>query len=269
MMTLTAESQLLAGLGVLLLAMILLSSWLSRRLRAMGRDVQKALASARQAAAIPVPTPGASVRQAGPFWEKQQEVYASLYSRFRRAADSGIPRAGRTPDFGRFSRDELLRYLSRRKVRERDAADAIAALDRGDTFAMSRLMTKLHEKVDQRDASLALQRAMRFAELNELYLSDPVRDAVTALSQRLTPGEDASQAIGGERRQVSGATRASEKEIRDALGALQRAMRNELGGERPAAAISPGTPRLSSPAEQPVSQRVHVENAKQQDAQAM
>lgn len=269
MITLTLESQLLAGLGVLLLAMILLASWLSRRLRALGHDIQNALAGVRQAAAIPVPAQAAGVRQTGPFWEKQQEVYASLYSRFRRAADSGIPRAGHTPDFGRFSRDELLRYLSRRKVRERDAADAIAALDRGDTFAMSRLMSKLHEKVDQRDASLALQRAMRFAELNELYLSDPVRDAVTALSQRLTPGEDASQAVGDERRQGSAAPRASEREIRDALVALQRAMRSELGGERPAPALSPGTPRLSLPAEQQVSQRVHVENARQQDAQAM
>ena len=262
MTAITIENLLLGGLGALLLAMIVLASWLSRRMRAMARDIQKAITGARQASAVPVPTAATNLRQSGPFWEKQQEVYASLYSRFRRAADSGIPRPGRTPDFNRFSRDELLRYLSRRKVRERDATDAIAALDRGDTFAMSRLMTKLHDKVDQRDASLALQRAMRFAELNELYLSDPVRDAVTTLSQRLTPGEDAGQPVGGERRHGASPARASEKEIRDALAGLQRAMRNELGGERPTAVSAPAPTRLSLPAEHAVSQRVHIDGAR-------
>jgi len=261
-MTLTNEIQLLAALGALLLAMIVTASWLSRRMRVMARDIQKAVAGSRQHSAIPIPAPGANMRQSGPFWEKQQEVYARLYSRYRRAADSAIPGPGHTPDFTRFSRDELLRYLARRKVRERDATDAIAALDRGDTFAMSRLMCKLHEKVDQRDASLALQRATRFEELNELYLSDPVRDAVIALRQRLTAGEVLGQPVTGERRQGTASPRATEREIRDALAALMRAMRNELGGERPAIAPSPAPARLALPAEQAVAQRVHVDGAR-------
>ena len=258
-MTLPTETLLLAGTGLLLLAMLAIASWLSARMRATAREIQHALATTRRAPlASPVVT---APRQAGPFWEKQQEVYAGLYARYRRACDSTMPRAGRTPDFSGFSRDELLRYLSRRKVRERDATDAIAALDRGDTFAMTRLMTRLHERVDQRDASIALQRATHYEELHELYLSDTVRDAVSALRQCLTPAEPAGQPSGERRMATTTATRASERAIRDALAALQRVMREELGGA-PAAAAASKPPRLSAPGEQPISRDVHVDGVR-------
>lgn len=259
-MTLPTETLLLAGIGLILLAMLGIATWLSARMRATAREIQRAFATSRR---LPVAAPAvpAAPRQQGPFWEKQQEVYAGLYARYRRACDRTISRPDRTPDFSRFSRDELLRYLSRRNVRERDATDAIAALDRGDMFAMTRLMTRLHERVDQRDASIALQRATHFEQLHELYLSDPVRDAVAAVRQRLTPRESAGQPLGERRMPAATSTRAPEREVLESLAALQRLMRDELSG-----AVADGSAtrpaRLAVPGEQPISREVHVDGVR-------
>lgn len=260
-MTLPTETLLLAGIGLLLLAMLGIASWLSARMRATAREIQRAFATTRR---LPVAAPAvpAVPRQLGPFWEKQQEVYAGLYARYRRACDRTMSRPDRTPDFSRFSRDELLRYLSRRKVRERDATDAIAALDRGDMFAMTRLMTRLHERVDQRDASIALQRATHFEELHELYLSDPVRDAVAALRHGLTPGDPSVQPSGERRMPGTTTARASEREIRDSLAELQRLMRDELSGTQPTAPGAARVPARVSPSEQPISREVHLDGVR-------
>ena len=255
----TADMLVLAGQAVLLLAMISVGAILSARMRRTARELQKVVASTRYVPAAPIPAP-ALARPSGPFLERQQEVYAGLYARYRRAAESAMPRPDRAPDFTSFSRDELLRYLARRKVRERDAKDAIAALDRGDTFAMTRLMGRLHEKVNQRDASLALERATHFEEIHELYLSDPVRAALAVLRERLTP--EAAAQPGGERRsQNAGPLRAAEHEVRDALASVQRAMREELGGEHPAPVTS-RPPLTAAPAEQSLVRDVHREGAR-------
>src|SRR5881394_2128131 len=109
----------------------------------------------------------------GVFSQKRHEVYARLYARYRRAIhDFAATLSGQEPEFQKFARDDLLRYLQRHRIRERDAADAIAAMDRGDIFAMSQLMTRLHSRVSLRDASAALERASEYEALNELYLSD-------------------------------------------------------------------------------------------------
>jgi hypothetical protein len=259
-MTLTTDTLQFAALGLVLLAVIGIAFWLSAKLRAATREIHKAIASSRHAVPVPANVLTPPPRQSGPFWEKQQDVYAGLYTRYRRACDRALPRQGLTPDFSRFSRDELLRYLARRKVRERDATDAIAALDRGDSFAMTRLMTRLHDRVNQRDASLALQRAAHFEEIHELYLSDAVRSAVHVLRARLTPEEAAGQPTGERRSQTAGGLQASEREIRDALADLQRAMRAELGGDQPvAAAPKPAPARLPAPVEQTLPRNVHVD----------
>lgn len=115
----------------------------------------------------------------GMFSQKRHEVYARLYARYRRATrDLTGALTGNEPEFQKFTRDDLLRYLKRRNIRERDAADAIYSMDRGDTFAMNKLMSKLHWRVSLRDSNAAFERAREFEELNELYLSDAVRDAV-------------------------------------------------------------------------------------------
>lgn len=259
-MTLTSDTLQLAAIGALLLGMLGIAWWLSARMRATTREIHRAVATTRR---LPVTAPvaPAASRQVGPYWDKQQEVYAGLYTRYRRACDSTMPRPGRTPEFSAFSRDELLRYLARRKVRERDATDAIAALDRGDTFAMTRLMTRLHERVDQRDASIALQRATRYEELHELYLSESVREAVAALRRCLTPAEPAGQHSGERRVPGPAPIRASERAIQEALGTLQRVMREELSGAQPALPDLPAV-RLSAPRDQPVSRDVHSEGVR-------
>lgn len=256
-MTLTSETLQLAAIGLLLVTMLGVAAWLSARMRATARDIQRAVMAARRPS-VAAPVVPVTARQVGPYWDKQQEVYAGLYTRYRRACDNSMPRPGRTPDFSSFSRDELLRYLSRRKVRERDATDAIAALDRGDTFAMTRLMTRLHERVDQRDASVALQRAVRYEELQELYLSEPVREAVANLRRCLTPAESAGPHSGDRRVPGAAPIRASERAIQEALATLQRVMREELSGAHPTGSDVPAV-RLSAPRDQPVIRAVHTE----------
>jgi hypothetical protein len=259
-MTLTSETLVLAVTGLLLVAMLGIGAWLSARMRATTREIQRAVAAARRPPVV-APVVPMTPRQIGPYWDKQQEVYAGLYTRYRRACDNTMPRPGRTPDFSSFSRDELLRYLSRRKVRERDATDAIAALDRGDTFAMTRLMTRLHERVDQRDASIALQRATRYEELQELYLSETVRDAVANLRRCLTPAESAGQHSGERRAPVATPARASDRAIQEALATLQRVMREELSGGQPSAPDSPPA-RLTAPRDQLVSRDIHTDGVR-------
>src|ERR1043165_1879392 len=122
----------------------------------------------------------------GMFSRKRHEVYARLYARYRRAVhDLTALLTGPEPDFKKFSRDDLLGYLKRREIRERDAADAISSMDRGDIFAMQKLMLRLHWRVTLRDANATFARAREFESLNELYLSEAVRNAVSTLRQKV------------------------------------------------------------------------------------
>jgi len=122
----------------------------------------------------------------GLFSHKRHEVYARLYARYRRAIQTvSAALTGPEPEFQKFSRDDLLGYLKRRDIRERDAADAISAMDRGDMFAMKQIMTRLHWRMTQRDANVAFERAKDYELLNELYLSESVRNAAVALRRKV------------------------------------------------------------------------------------
>jgi hypothetical protein len=168
----------------------------------------------------------------GMFSQKRHEVYARLYARYRRAThDLSAVLNGQEPDFQKFSRDDLLRYLRNRNIRERDAADALGSMDRGDFFAMSKLMTKLHWRVTLRDANIAFERARQFEALNELYLSDAVRDAVGNVRRNV----EALVSLMNEMERSDKTKRvAKQDELHSSVASLLHAMRDDLrvtGGE--------------------------------------
>jgi hypothetical protein len=169
----------------------------------------------------------------GMFSQKRHEVYARLYARYRRAihqVSSGL--TDTQPEFHKFSRDDLLRYLKGRRIRERDAADAITSMDRGDIFAMKQLMARLHWRMTLRDTNAAFERAKEYELMNELYLSETVRAAVAALRRKV---ETLLQSMMREEGKSDQAKRAAaQDELHAAAGELLGAIRVDLGaGERP------------------------------------
>jgi hypothetical protein len=162
----------------------------------------------------------------GMFSQKRHEVYARLYARYRRAThDLSGALTGPEPEFQKFSRDDLLRYLQQRKIREREAADAIGSMDRGDLFAMNKLMAKLHWRVTLRDASAAVERARQFEALNELYLSDAVRDAVSNVRRQV---EALSVSLMREQERDQAKRLAKQDELHSSVMSLLHAMRDDL-----------------------------------------
>jgi len=217
---------------IVLLPVMLL--WLGGRIRTSVREgVDKALADyTRQQQSFTAATAGSERRALEPdaFTQKRQDVYAQLYARYRRASDDFSAMIDRTtePDFKAFSRDDLMRYLRHHKARERDAADAIAALDRGDTFAMARLMSRLHERIGYHNANITFTRAKYVEAMNELYLSDAVsqavknaRESINAVSVALMRNDEKRDA-------------AKHSQMKDAMAGevagLLRLMRAELRG---------------------------------------
>jgi hypothetical protein len=175
----------------------------------------------------------------GMFSQKRHEVYARLYARYRRAThDLAAVLTGQEPEFQKFSRDDLLGYLKRRGLREREAADAIGSMDRGDLFAMSKLMSKLHWRVTMRDANAAFERAREFEALNELYLSDAVREAVGNVRRKV---ETLSESLLREQERADKAKRiAKQDELHSSVASLLSAMRGDLGS---AGANADGRPK--------------------------
>jgi hypothetical protein len=188
----------------------------------------------------------------GMFSQKRHEVYARLYARYRRATHDLIGALqGQEPEFRKFARDDALRYLQRRDIREREAADAIAAMDRGDLFAMGKLMSRLHWRATLRDANKAFDRARDFESLNELYLSDAVREAVGNVRRKM---EALSASLSREQDRADQAGRvARQDELQSAIGSLLYAMRDDLrspGGEgrpKPRLELDRVPPRTSLP----------------------
>ena len=163
----------------------------------------------------------------GMFSRRRHGVYARLYARYRRAThDFTAALTGHEPEFQKFSRDDLLRYLKGRNIRERDAADAVAAMDRGDLFAMGKLMTRLHWRATLRDANTAFDRAREFETLNELYLTDSVREAVGNVRRKV---EALSSSLTREQERADQAKRlARQDELHSAVTSLLHAMRDDL-----------------------------------------
>ena len=193
----------------------------------------------------------------GMFSRKRHQVYAQLYARYRRAThDFTVALTGQEPEFQKFTRDDLLRYLQGRNIREREAHDALAAMDRGDLFAMGKLMTRLHWRTTLRDANTAFERAHEYESLNELYLTDPVRDAVNNVRRIF---ESLSYLLSREQSLAEQTQRiAKQDELHSAVASLLHAMRNDLrsGGEARASRAraaeldrTPARPALPSRAE--------------------
>lgn len=169
----------------------------------------------------------------GLFSRKRHEVYARLYARYRRAIQEvSTVLTGPEPEFQKFSRDDLLKYLKRRDIRERDAADALSSMDRGDIFAMKQLMVRLHWRMIHRDANAAFARARDYELLNELYLSEAVRNSVAALRRKV---ESVLHSMMREEGKADPARRtARQDELNAAVGELLGFIRADLGaGERP------------------------------------
>lgn len=163
----------------------------------------------------------------GMFSRKRHQVYARLYARYRRATHEFMSAiGGEQPEFQKYARDDLLRYLSGRRIRERDAADAIAAMDRGDLFAMGKLMTKLHWRATLRDANVAFEQAHQYESLNELYLSEPVRESVGNVRRIV---EALSYMLSREQERAEQAKRiAKQDELTSAVASLLHTMRADL-----------------------------------------
>lgn len=166
-------------------------------------------------------------QQFGMYSQKRHEVYARLYARYRRAThDLSAALTGNEPEFRKFSRDDLLGYLQRRNIREREAADAIGSMDRGDLFAMGKLMSKLHWRVTLRDANAAFERAREFEALNEMYLSDAVQDAVGNVRRQV---EALSSSLMREQERADPVKRlAKQDELHSSVASLLHAMRDDL-----------------------------------------
>ena len=163
----------------------------------------------------------------GMFSQRRHEVYARLYARYRRATRVlSEVLTGNEPEFQKYTRDDLMRYLKRRDIRERDAADAISSMDRGDVFAMGKLMSKLHWRVSLRDANAAFDRARDFEELNEIYLSEAVREAVGNVRRHV----DAMTSTLAREQERSDITKrhARKDELTSAVASLLVAMREDL-----------------------------------------
>lgn len=200
------------------------------------------------------------------FSQKRHAVYARLYARYRRAThDLAAVLTGQEPEFQKFSRDDLFGYLKRRNLRERDAADAIASMDRGDLFAMNKLMSKLHWRVTLRDASAAFDRAREFEALNELYMSDAVRDAVGGVRRKV---EALTVSLMREQERANQATRlAKQDELHAAVASLLHAMRDDLRfadpsvRPQPRAQIDRTPPRPALPAPTQLADRAAPEPA--------
>ncbi len=230
------QTALLIANGVVIVLLPLMVLWLGGRIKTSVRESTKnALAdySTRQQQSLTASIAASQRRAQEPdlLTQKQQDVYAQLYARYRRASNDFGAMIDRTtePDFKAFSRDDLLRYLRHRKARERDAADAITALDRGDTFAMARLMSRLHERIGFRNANTAFNRAKYFEAMNELYLSDAVSQAVEKARECMNAVSAALLRNDGER-----PDKPKPSQTRDAMAAavarLLRVMRDELRG---------------------------------------
>ena len=200
------------------------------------------------------------------FSQRRHQVYARLYARYRRAThDLAAVLTGQEPEFQKFSRDDLLGYLKRRNIRERDAADAVASMDRGDVFAMQKLMSRLHWRVTLRDATAAFERAREFEALNELYMSDAVRDSVGNVRRKV---EALTVSMMREQERANQATRlAKQDELHAAVASLLYAMRNDLrfaevnGPPRPRAEIERTPPRAALPAPTQLADRAAPEPA--------
>jgi uncharacterized protein YlxW (UPF0749 family) len=164
----------------------------------------------------------------GFFSQKRHEVYARLYARYRHAIQHlAAALTGHEPEFQKFSRDDLLRYLKRRDIREREAADAISSMDRGDIFAMKQLMVKLHWRTALRDVHTAFERAKDFELTNELYLSEAVRTAVATLRRKV---DALLQSITREESKSDLSRRvAMQDELHAAAGELLGTIRVDLG----------------------------------------
>jgi len=237
------QTALLVANGVVIVLLPVLLLWLGGRIKTNVREsTRKALAdySARQQQFL-ASSAGSSRREpeSGLFKEKQQDVYGRLYARYRRASNDFGTMIDRTlePDFKTFSRDDLLRYLRLHKARERDAADAIAAMDRGDTFAMGRLMTRLHDRLSYRDANTAFNRAKTFGAMNELYLSDAVRQSVANVRESIHAVSVGLMRNDGERRDAKHAP--TKDAMETAVSQLLRVMRDELRGTEDSPHVSP------------------------------
>ena len=184
----------------------------------------------------------------GMFSRKRHQVYARLYARYRRATHEFTAAiGGQQPDFQKYARDDLLRYLTGRKIRERDAADAIAAMDRGDLFAMGKLMTKLHWRATLRDANMAFDKAHQFEALNELYLSEQVRESVGNVRRIV---EALSYMLSREQERVDQAKRiAKQDELTSAVASLLHTMRADLSSGGDAVSRRASVPaRVQTPA---------------------
>jgi hypothetical protein len=123
----------------------------------------------------------------GLFARERHRAYAKVYRRYRLAADSysKILSIYEVPDYAKWQRSDLARYLKGQNVSAALVQPIEEAIDRGDSQRVRDLMSSLEEKVRIRDAMHAFNLAKNAESLEELYLSDAVRDQLTVVRHNI------------------------------------------------------------------------------------
>lgn len=139
------------------------------------------------------------VEEFGLFMKKRHRVYSALYRRFRIASDTYGKLLGLTmsPDFSKYSMEDFDRYVERHKVVPPSMSQPIKnALAAGDKTEATRLLDKLHTRLQYHTAEREFVKAKNIEAAYELYLSDAVRaqldivrDKIAEMSVHLDPDD--------------------------------------------------------------------------------
>jgi hypothetical protein len=129
------------------------------------------------------------VQDYGVFAQKQHDIYARLFKRVRVACDSFslLMDFHEGPSFRKFDSADIEAFRTQHGLRTRDLAAASAAVAGGNQSAVESAMNDLYYKVRRRDADRAFKKTKNIEALYELYLSDPVRAAMSAVRHTMAP----------------------------------------------------------------------------------
>ena len=136
-----------------------------------------------------------SFEEFGLYTRKQHQVYAALYRKVRVAADRFSSQIGASisTDFSTFTAGDVQAYVEGNEISPSLGDPVIAAFQNGATPAAVRLMEGLDRKLQRWKAEEAFRQAKNAEALNELYLSDDVREKLALLRSKIAAVSTALQ----------------------------------------------------------------------------
>ena len=252
------EILVICQLVAIVVAVPLLRLYLKERVSNLAREAtDKALADHQHRYDVLLATVNAGlqrkIQEHGLYAAKRHRIYAALYRAAKETSDRfaaifGLSMGTNLRDFDAPSAEE---YFKRRTVTENIAREIRALFTAGRTEEARHQLQALERQLDMRDAGKAFGSMKNLEALNELYLSDPVRDKMATIRQQL-----AKYAVAA-RQELQGVRDLTElpPDGAPAVGELLHLMRNELqqGGatQGPANALpaAQGTSKLPPPPE--------------------